>query len=247
MNKADQQEALWFFGGLSIIAVVVNTIFSPLFSASRQPSPTPSTNVQQNFQQQAHTPIRPSETNVALSSPPPVDEAVAQHTRDLTRYVNTGFSREPGMKAVAIVAVSEDGAINDTVGYAVDAKIKSGTVETIPAFFTPEFVSDGLFGQTFGGSRTAFARLDLAKSLDAMVLARESIQYSADASLNDLVTASVQLDVKLLPVGASARNRSWSLTASGAGFKREEARRMAEERLIKQIGSSTNMSFTTSP
>jgi len=170
-------------------------------------------------------------------------DAAAEHASYLAQYVNSGPARRPGVEAVAIVAASEDGKLNRAVTAALVNRFQSEPVEIAHSFFKPAFVSDGLFNDAFAGTGDIFNKLELAKSLDALLLARQEVRYSSNPSLENVITATMQLNVVALPVTGQADSKSWTFTASGAGFKQEEARAMAEQRLIKQITTDTNMTF----
>ena len=61
--------------------------------------------------------------------------------------------------------------------------------------------------------------------------------------MENVITATVQLEVAVIPVAGNGQSKTWTLTANGAGFKPGDARAMAEERLIKQIASDRKMSL----
>ena len=53
----------------------------------------------------------------------------------------------------------------------------------------------------------------------------------------------MKLKVVALPIAGQVEPKKWTFTAAGAGFKQQDARAMAEERIIKQIDTDTNMSL----
>jgi hypothetical protein len=172
-----------------------------------------------------------------------VQDAAAEHAAYLAQYVNSSSPRRPGIEAVAIVAASEDGKLNRAITTALVNRFQTEPVEIAHSFFKPAFVSDGLFSDAFAGTGDILNKLELSKSLDALLLARQEVQYSSNPSLENVITATMQLKVVELPMTGDADSKSWTFTVSGAGFKQEEARAMAEERLIKQITTDTNMTF----
>ena len=143
---------------------------------------------------------------------------------------------------LAIVAASENGKFNQVIASALASRFKSATVATSSSVFKPEFVADGLFTQVFNGSTGVFNNLELARSLDAVLLARQTVQYGNNASLGT-ITATMQLEVQVAPIAGTTQNQAWSFTASGAGFSQAQARSNAEDRLVKQIAKDTKMSF----
>jgi hypothetical protein len=175
------------------------------------------------------------------------EDALAAHAAELAKYLNGTFSRKPGIMSVAVAAASEDGTLNRHIGEALASRFKTNTIEMLPSLFTAEFLSDGLFADTFSGSRAPLARLDLLNSLDGLVLARESVDYSQNPSLENTVSAHMQVNVTAMPVAAKGDGETWTFTANGVGFKRDDARSLAEERLIKQIAEATNMFLNFNP
>jgi hypothetical protein len=169
--------------------------------------------------------------------------AAAEHAQYLARYTDTGFIREPDSKTIAVVAASENGALNNAVGAALARRFKNERVRLDLSFFKPAFVSDGLFNDAFAGSNDLFAKLELSKSLDGLFLAREKVQYASNPSLDNVLTATMELDVETLPIGSPGQGQSWTFTAAGAGFSKADARAQAEERIIKQILTDTNMTL----
>ncbi len=169
------------------------------------------------------------------------DAATARATY-LARYLNSGSYRKPGMKTVAVAVVSENGAFDFALNSAVASHLKTDSASILTSFFRPAFVSDGLFANAFAGSNGIFDKLDLSKSLDVLLLGREQVQYSSDPSLENVMTANMELEIAAFSI-ADGQSQSWTFVANGAGFKQTEARQMAEERLIKQIAKDTKMSL----
>ena len=142
------------------------------------------------------------------------------------------------------VAASDDGTWNGSVSAALVNHFKGEPIHLISSFFKPAFVSDGLINDVFADSSDLFDRLELSKSLDGVLLAREQVQYSTTPSLDNLISANIELDIATLPIGSNGvQNRTWTLTAAGSGFTRPEAHKMAEDRIVKQILNDTNMTL----
>lgn len=171
-------------------------------------------------------------------------DAAAAHAQYLARYVNTSFSRKSGSETVAVTVASENGTLNSTVTAALVSRFQRESVRILSPFFKPEFVSDGLFNDAFTGSGEVFNKLELANSLDGVVLAQQNIQYAQNSALENVISATMQLKVAVVPISGQGGGKTWTFTAYGPGFTKEVARQAAEERLIKQIAADTNMSLT---
>ena len=172
-----------------------------------------------------------------------IETAAKQHADYVARYVNPGSTRTPGEIALAVVAASEDKAINTAVMSALASQFGKQHAEIVPSLFKPAFVADGLFQQAFDGSGDPFRKLDLTNSVDAVVLARETVTYAENAALDNLVSATMQLKVEVVPIVGTLNSGGWTFTARGPGFSKDVARQAAEESLIHQITTDTNMSL----
>ena len=171
-------------------------------------------------------------------------DAADAHTQYLARYVSPSFSRVLGSKTIAVAVASENGILNRAVTAALENRFQREPARILSPFFKPEFVSDGLFNDAFTGSGHIFNKLELAKSLDGIVLAQQNVQYAQNSALENVISATMQLKVAVIPVSSQGDGKTWTFTAYGPGFTKEVARQTAEERLIKQIATDTNMSLT---
>ncbi len=230
MNKIEPSQATWFIVIFTGIALLINSTLprsrSAQYVGSQQQMPAVSAQQQQlEMEREAAA------------------QKAAEHANFVARYLNTGFSKTPGSKSVALVVATQGGRPDYAVSAALANHFKSGTVTISTSVFKPEFISDHLFATVFNGSTEVLNQLELAKSLDALLLARLTVRYSRDSSLDNLISANLQLAVQVVPVAGNIQSQSWTFTASGAGFSQAEAWSMAEERLIKQITSDTKMSL----
>ena len=255
-TESEKRKIKWFIGSLAAVAFCINSIFikeRAALQASIQP------------QQRALQSSKPVETGIGrvaqstlreaaeasdaerreneLAVQQALQNAAEQHARYLARYIDSDFARKPGIGTVAIVVVSEDQKSNPALAPVLATHLKTDAVEIHSGFFKPEFISDNLFAETFKGSTDAINKLELAKSLDALLLARQEVRYSTNASLENVITATMRLEVLALPVSGTGQTQAWTFTANGAGFKPTDARSLAEERLIKQIAKDDKMSL----
>jgi hypothetical protein len=174
-------------------------------------------------------------------------DAAVKHAEYVARYVSGGFAPKTGNRNVAVAAATEDGKLDRAVTTTLTRRFQKTSASVLSPFFNPEFVSDGLFQEAFNGSSTLFRKLDLANSLDGLVLAQQDVQYAQNAALENVISATMQLKVTLIPISSPGNGQTWIFTASGPGFTKEVARKAAEERLIKQITNDTNMSLDALP
>lgn len=171
-------------------------------------------------------------------------ENEAQRAEYMTRYVDVTSVKKPGIQTVALAVASADGKPDRAVEGALARRFQSSTVQILPSFFKPSFISDGLFTSALNGTDDIPQRLELTKSLDELLLARETVEYSTNGpDLENVLTATMRLDITAIPVDGNAAVQTWSFTAAGSGFSQTAAQAMAEERLVKQITEDRKMSL----
>jgi len=219
VRELAKDKRAWFIGSLILIALPINLMFLSREYKGPQLDPHKT----ERDAKQAAT------------------KAAADHAEYVARYVNTNALRKTGLAEVAVVVASEGRKMNRTVASAIADHLKRPGAETSLSFFTAEFVSEGLLESAFNDPNGLFKSLELSKSLDFLVLARQAVELSTDNSLQNVLTASTTLDLMLISAKTPDEQYTWTLHASGAGFKESEARLMAQERLIKQIGADTNL------
>lgn len=236
MTKIEPNKAVAFIVVLAVIAFIINRT---------QPHSSGIQNVRSQQQVSAYASPVASQQQLeqTVAAQKMAADAAAEHLQFLARYLNAGLSRTPGSKTLALVVATENGKVDQAVSAALANHFKAGTVKISTSFFKPEFVSDKVFANVFDGSTEILNKLELANSLDALLLARLAVRYSKDSSLDNLISANLQLAVQVVPIGGNIQNQTWTFTASGAGFSQAEAWSMAEERLIKQITNDTKMSL----
>lgn len=238
-----------FLGVLAILALVINWYIwshrSPRYyrdianTSLSQPNRTPSN---------VGTESRPTE---AVTQPRVADNSAAREAaqaaetlkQNLARYVNPGSERKAGTTRVALAVATADGKPAREISAALASRFKTSGAELEGSFFTPAFFADGLFGQCFTDATKPIAKLELNKSLDGILLGRVKVEYTSNPSLENVLTANLTVEIMAVPTASSMAGESWTFTATGAGFKEEAARAMADERLLKQINSDTRMSL----
>lgn len=172
------------------------------------------------------------------------EEAASVQARFLARYLNLGFTRQPGVATIGVAIESEVGTMNPTIANALAQRLKTAEVQLLNSFFKPEFVADRFVGNILSGDTGIFGRLELTNSLNGVLVGRQTVTYSTNAALENTITANLRLEVMALPVGFTRESQSWNFAANGIGFRPHEARQLAEDRIIEQIAKSTNLVLT---
>jgi len=249
MKNVESWKAWVFIGSLGTIAILINSsrtspskpyaikpyvIYNPQPSANTLTPPAP--------QAEAHT--------VPITPPPrknTPEELAAEQKANVAQYVNPGFPPKSQGVLLAVCVASEADQLNPMVAEALAGRFGSTTTRTLTSLLTEQFVSDGLFDRAFEGSLTGVSRLELTNVLDLLLLGRQTVRYTTNTSLQNVITASMGLELLSMSIAPGSRNQRWKLNANGAGFKPADARAQAEERIIKQIAADTHMVFNQVP
>lgn len=170
--------------------------------------------------------------------------AADEHDRFVAQYENTNIIKTPGIEMIAVACATENGTMNPAMSAALINRFKTNNVELVSSFFRPTLITEGMFDSVYNGSGDTFKKLDLAKYVDGLLLARQQVEYSTNASLDNVITANMRLEVASLAISGQIQNQGWTFTANGAAFRPAEARMQAEERILKQIAANPTMSLT---
>jgi hypothetical protein len=156
----------------------------------------------------------------------------------ILRYIVPGqLKNSPQENDVVVLVSSETLQPNSVMAQALVTVLRSRSAKASASLFTPAFISDGLFEKAFAGSQGLLDRLALTNVADIVLLARESVEYEKKQSLQGMVTARLKLELSALSAATLLQSQAQTLNSTGAGFREAEARALAEERLLKQIGS----------
>ena len=172
-----------------------------------------------------------------------VEQRTAEHAAYTAKYVNSAPARKPDIKLIAMAVLSPDGQLTPALNGVLTDRFQTDSAKTLCAFFRPAFVADGLFANALTNPTGVFEQLGLAKSVNAVLLGRQTVEYSTDPSMENVMTANMQFELTAVSL-ADGLSRSWNFVANGSGFKQNEARAMAEERLIKIMSKDNTLSFT---
>src|SRR5690348_14180793 len=120
MSKVDPKQAAIFIGVLVVIASFINSTQEsvrqarPDQTSTGQPTPQP----QQARQTDNGVASLKTADDAAVAARKAAD-AAAEHANYLARYLNSGYTRMPGVKTVALMVASEDKQLNHAVANVV--------------------------------------------------------------------------------------------------------------------------------
>jgi hypothetical protein len=157
---------------------------------------------------------------------------------ELKAYKIRYLGNEPVRREIAVLIVTEDGKPNKLLSNAFVTMLNSNGFNSTASLFTSDFVSDGLFSSVYGGSKAPIDKLELPALVDTLLLGQQTVNYSANPGLENLITAEMILHFSTLPLNNRAKEYTHKLKVLGAELeKRERARAVAEERIIEQLQS----------
>ena len=224
MTVSEKQKLKWFIAVLAIAALFINYLFyshektSSVFARPQKP------------QGAANVAVMPTASSGTANSS--------------SQYFDTAFVKPNGFKVIALSIATENGKKERAVQDILVSHFDSGTVKIIPTFFKPAFVEKGQFENAFNDTGDVPSKLELGKYLDGIMLVRHHLEFSqSGADLENVITATIRLDIAVIPIVDAVKSQTRTFTVNGAGFSRPEAQARAEERLIKQIADDTKMSL----
>jgi hypothetical protein len=223
-----------------IVIAIFNTWIEPHLQSIKLSKPTASHSPPPSISQTVSATTAPSTPPTAPSLTKIVED---ERAKLIARYLNSVPNRSGGRQLVACLGVSDTGKIDFTLNSALASRFSQSGAQAFSSLFTPEFVADGMFSTLFAGSRDPILKLELAKSIDALVLARQHAEFATNPNLENVITATLKLEVISISPSGNAPDRTWTFTANGAGFTQTEARQQAAERLIKQINADKTLSL----
>jgi hypothetical protein len=136
--------------------------------------------------------------------------------------------------SIAVMVADENGKPNESLAQSICTILDTNGLTTTASLFTPDFIADGLFGQMLSGSKEAFDKLQLTNTVQAVMLARQSVEYSTNAALG-AITATMTFDAGAFSTSGFQMIFANSVKVAGPGLTCLEARNMAEERVLKQL------------
>lgn len=149
---------------------------------------------------------------------------------------------------VFVAAAGPEGKPRPALATFFAGQVSSSSVRVFPAGLTRAFISEGLFSQAFMDAAGVVLKLELHKTADFLILAREKAEYiQNDSSLANVLTANTVLEVLILPTKTPARAETKTFIGKGAGFNKLDALLAAEERIMKQITNGNPITLPSLP
>jgi len=144
----------------------------------------------------------------------------------------------PLSNATAVLVVENENVIDWALSSTILDKLqKSGVKTTNPPVFKKSFLTTGGFSNLFNGDFRQGSLSQLPSHFKTGVLGKKTVTYVQNPELSNLITASMTLELHVISSQNGAVRFSLSFSQKGAGFSNNEAGKIAEENIMKEIES----------
>ncbi len=142
---------------------------------------------------------------------------------------------KPASKDWAALIVDDGGKVNRTLSSQIaDLLRRQGKRVGSPPLFSGAFVSNGDFDRLFEGSPDDAARLEAQAFFMYAILGRRSVSFAQQgASLENVLTATVTLELHVVEGKTGAIINSATFEQNGAGFSKSKAEQAANDRVLQ--------------
>lgn len=137
-----------------------------------------------------------------------------------------------------VLVKNENGNIEWDLSHKIISVLKrKGFSAGSAPFFTNKFVSSGKYDRIFRGSPAEVTALGLDKHIGCLILGRKSVSFSENSGYEDLVTATVSVEIHEISTKSGAIENSFTVTDKGAGYSKLKAEEMALENMLKSLST----------
>lgn len=151
----------------------------------------------------------------------------------LNRYVNLSVVNKEDTKEIAIMIIEEGLKERLDIAQSISSYLKSQGLNPLLSLFRSPFISEGLFDEIFSGDTRKVKDLQIINHADYILLGRKLTNFRTAPELENLISAELNLELKIISADTGVIVRSQRFTAIGAGFSNSTA----EEKALETIGS----------
>ncbi len=165
-------------------------------------------------------------------------KAERRHEAYLNRYLlSESLLNQPQSTEVALLVIDETGKENKTTAQYITSRLNEKGFNTSESLFTAEFISDGKFDDIFNGNQQEVTKLNLSKYCDQILLGKSSANFTQNPNLENMLTAEVSTEFRLISTKTGAIESSFTLSGAGVGFSKSDAEKLALERIANRLKS----------
>ncbi len=175
---------------------------------------------------------------IQQSTSSPASRPVASNTKGSSASETIANPRPQNIlrsDAIAVLIVNEHNRIDWTLSDQIKSILqrKEYKVST-PSLFTSSFVTKGQFERLFNGDDSGKAQLlQLSQYCKEGFFGKKIVSFTENPDLENVITATVKLEIHIISSITGTIQKSISLTAKGPGFSRDDAEKIAIERVLE--------------
>ena len=140
--------------------------------------------------------------------------------------------------ATAVLVVETETSIDWSLSSTILEELrKKGIKTTKPPVFNKSFLTSGQFSKLFEGDLKKGTLSQLPGYFKTGVLGRKTVTYTQNTELSNLITASMTLELHVVSSFDGAVRFSCIFSQKGAGFSNDDAGKIAEENILKELES----------
>lgn len=159
------------------------------------------------------------------------------------KYINLSIENSPSTKEIAILVIDESEKENNEIGAKIASIIRSGTMNPVLSLFKRPFIQEGLFAGIFSGDISMIEELQLKNRIDFLVFGKINKNFKRSEELQDIISADLNIEIKIFSCVKGALTNSTSLKTTGAGFSNAEAEGKALELMNEKLNNFFKESF----
>jgi hypothetical protein len=162
----------------------------------------------------------------------------------LNRYVNSSFAKGQADKNVALLVI--EGATTkekNELGSLISESVQSQMMNPVLNLFKQPFIKDGLFEKVFSGNASVVNDLRVGRCASYLLLGKSAVKYINNTDLQDVISAAMNLEIKLISAENGAVIDSAVLTATGVGFSNAAAEKQAGVLMSDKIRAFLQRNF----
>ncbi|MFZ1766625.1 MAG: hypothetical protein WAT68_08235 [Candidatus Nitrotoga sp.] len=174
--------------------------------------------------------------NAALTEQARVKVLNDEKNTYIGKYLATG-----GNRVGVAIAFLKNQSLDNAFAQQIQARISNLSSSH---FLTQQAGSDGVFSRIFAGDKSEFAKLELSRVADRIMVGKITEHFENNRELPGVTDAIVNVEVKILDVKTGQIIKSGRFSSDAmAGYSQSEAQRKAQDGVITQIVNNITSSI----
>lgn len=178
--------------------------------------------------------IKKAEESKKLIEKQKIDELEKKQSEFINSLINKSEHNQKDLVDFSVLVLNENGIENLHIkNKIVDLlKDKGASVHNI---FKPNFIKGNFFESIYSGQTDKIGSLKIRDQVDYLVFGKTNVSYEQNQEYEGLITARLNLEIKLYSAINANLISSMSFIGIGAGFSKEEAEIKAADSIFEKI------------